>query len=227
MARLTRLSGEDLHGQLFDRSFRGYDCGQVEHLVTQCRDELYRRDLEWGALIQERDVLQQENGSLRTKLGMLDANEQAQIVQDQAVSIVCAAQRQAEQHVTEAQDQCRQMSDDARTHYYGIIAQAQQQAETILGDAHRTATAAGNMAATAYRAASAGDGYQAQKEQLEREVAYLQTFSTAWRSQLRALFQNLGEQIEQWPPDAAPSHEQHVFTRWLPDPERRSALPPL
>jgi DivIVA domain-containing protein len=227
MARLTRLSGEDLHGQLFDRSFRGYDCGQVDHLMAQCRDELYRRDREWEALIHERDALQQETGSLRTKLGMLDANEQAQIVQDQAVTIVSAAQRQAEQHVAEAQGQCRQMSDDARNQYYGIIAQAQQRAEIILADAHRTATAAGNMAATAYRAASAGEGYQAQKEQLEREVAYLQTFSAAWRSQLRTLFQNLGEQVEQWPPDEAPSHDQPIFTRRLLDPERQSALPPL
>jgi DivIVA domain-containing protein len=48
MARLTRLSGEDLRGQLFDRSFRGYDCGQVDHLVERCRDEFYRRDQEWG-----------------------------------------------------------------------------------------------------------------------------------------------------------------------------------
>jgi DivIVA domain-containing protein len=227
MARLTHLSGEDLHGQLFDRGFRGYDCGQVDHLVSQCRDELYRRDREWEALIHERDSLRQESGSLRTKLGMLDANQQAQIVQDQAVTIVSAAQRQAEQHVAEAQDQCRQMSDDARNQYYGIIAQAQQQAEVILGDAHRTATAAGNMAATAYRAANAGETYHAQKEQLEREVAYLQTFSAAWRSQLRTLFQNLGEQVEQWPPDAAPSPEQPVFAHWLPDNGRRSALPPL
>jgi len=204
MARLTRLSGEDLHGQLFDRSFRGYDCGQVDHTIAQCRDELYRRDRDWAALIHERDVLRQENGSLRTKLGLLDANEQARIVEDQAVSIVSAAQREAEQAVAEAQDQCRQMSDDARAHYNGIIAQAQQQAEVILGDAHRTATAAANSAATAYRAASTADSYQAQKEQLEREVAYLHTFSAAWRSQLRTLFQNLGEQIEQWPPDAPP-----------------------
>jgi len=205
MARLTRLSGEDLHGQLFDRSFRGYDCGQVDHLVERCRDEFYRRDRDWGALIHERDMLRQENGSLRTKLGMLDANEQARIVEDQAVSIVSAAQREAEQAVAEAQDQCRQMSDDARAHYNGIIGQAQQQAEAILGDAHRTATAAANSAATAYRAASTADSYQAQKEQLERDVAYLHTFSAAWRSQLRTLFQNLGQQIEQWPPDAPPN----------------------
>jgi len=89
-------------------------------------------------------------------------------------------------------------------HYHGIITQAQEQADAILANAHRTATAAANSAATAYRAASTAEGYQAQKEQLEREVAYLQTFSTAWRSQLRTLFQNLGEQVEQWPPDAPP-----------------------
>jgi DivIVA domain-containing protein len=205
MARLTRLSGEDLHGQLFDRSFRGYDCGQVDHLMERCRGEFYRRDREWGALIHERDALRQENGSLRTKLGMLDANEQARIVEDQAVSIVSAAQRQAEQHMAEAQDQCRQMADDARAHYNGIVTQAEQQAEAILANAHRTATAAANSAATAYRAASTTESYQAQKEQLEREVAYLHTFSNAWRAQLRTLFQNLGEQIEQWPPDAPPT----------------------
>jgi Zn-dependent M32 family carboxypeptidase len=97
------------------------------------------------------------------------------------------------------------MSSDARAHYNGIVAQAQQQAEAILAEAHRTATAAGNMAATAYRAASTAEDYQAQKEQLEREVAYLHTFSAAWRSQLRTLFQNLGEQVEQWPPDVPPT----------------------
>jgi DivIVA domain-containing protein len=210
MARLTRLSGEDLHGHLFDRSFRGYDCDQVDNLTTRCRDEFYRRDREWGALIHERDMLRQENGSLRTKLGLLDANEQGRIVEDQAVSIVSAAQREAEQAVAEAQDQCRQMSDDARAHYNGIVAQAQEQAEAILGDAHRTATAAGNMAATAYRAASTTEDYQAQKEQLEREVAYLHTFSAAWRSQLRTLFHNLGQQVEQWPPDVPPT-EPHAL----------------
>ena len=87
MARLTRLSGEDLHGQLFDRGFRGYDSYQVDHLVTQCRDGLYRRDREWVALIHERDVLRQENGSLRTRLGLFDANEHTRIVEDQAATI--------------------------------------------------------------------------------------------------------------------------------------------
>ena len=152
-------------------------------------------------------VLQQENASLRTKLGLIDTQEQGQIVSAQAVDIMNAAQRQVELYWNEAQDHCRQMTDDARGYYNGIIAQAKQQAEGILEDAHRTATAAGNMAATAYRAASTTDGYEAQKERLEREVAYLQTFSAAWRSQLRTLFQNLGEQVEQWPPGELPGDD--------------------
>jgi DivIVA domain-containing protein len=207
MARLTRLSGEDLHGQLFDKTFRGYDIAQVDGLIGRAREELYRRDREWASVAHEKGVLQQENASLRTKLGLIDTQEQGQIVSAQAVDIMNAAQRQVELYWNEAQDQCRQMTDDARGYYNGIIAQAKQQAEGILEDAHRTATAAGNMAATAYRAASTTDGYEAQKERLEREVAYLQTFSAAWRSQLRTLFQNLGEQVEQWPPGELPGDD--------------------
>jgi hypothetical protein len=127
----------------------------------------------------------------------------AQQINSQAVNILSSAQRQAEQCYAEAEDQAQQMTREARIQCENILAQAQRQARTILDDAHRTATVAANRAATAYRATTTAEGYQAQKEELERQLAYLQTFSTVWRHQLRSLFETLSQQIEQWPPDQA------------------------
>lgn len=205
--QMTRLSTSELYGQVFDRASltkRGYDSEQVDRLIERVRAELQRRDQDKDSLLGERSALEQENASLRVKLGHLDANAQAQLISDQAVHMMSTAQRQVEQYWAEVESQCHQMTREARDQCEGILGQARQQAQTILDDAHRTASAAGDMAATAYRAASVGMGYETQKEEMERQLAYMQTFSTVWRSQLRNLFATLSQQVEQWPPDAPP-----------------------
>jgi cell division septum initiation protein DivIVA len=204
----TRLTSADLHGELFDRTGigrRGYDPDQVDHLIGQIRAELRRREEERDALLRDRSALEQENASLRTQLGLIDRKHLAQQINTEAIDILNSAQRQAERYYAEAEDQAQQMTRDARGHCDQILGQAHQQAQAILDEAHRTADAAGNMAATAYRAATSANGYEAHVEELERKAAYLNTHCAVMTGLLRGLFEDLARRVEQWPPDTPPT----------------------
>jgi DivIVA domain-containing protein len=194
----TPLTQRELYGQSFERSWRGYDADQVDTFVARVRATLQRLQDERVQLVDRAANLEQENNSLRIKLGHLDAATQAQIVSDQTVNMMRTAQRQIEQSFNEAEQQCRQMAVEARSHYQHVVEQARLRAQTMLDEAHRQATDAGAAAAGDYRR-QAGD-YRASREEFERQTAYQQAFSGFWRRQFEAMLAEMGRTLDEyWP----------------------------
>ena len=92
----TPLTQRELHGQSFERSWRGYDAAQVDTFLARVRATMQRLQDEEVQLVDRAANLEQENNSLRIRLGHLDTAAQAQIVSDQTVNMMRTAQRQIE-----------------------------------------------------------------------------------------------------------------------------------
>jgi DivIVA domain-containing protein len=174
----SRLSTADLYGQLFDRRLRGYDPDAVDRLIERVRAELQRRDDEQAALVQE-------NTSLRVRLGHLDAGTQAEIVTAQAVSIIKSAQRQAEHHLGETEEQCRRMTSEARAYHQEILHQAQERADAVIAAAERTANND-----------HGADSWPLSEDAKQRLVAYLRSLAQAARTQLRTMEEAVVRDLE-------------------------------
>ena len=192
----ARISPSDLIGQIFDkapRTRRGYDTDQVDHTITTIRAELRR-------LHDENDGLRQENDGLRTRLGLLDAKTQGELVTAQAVALLNSVQRQADDLADETEQYCRELTADARTRSTDIVDRARGQAESIIADARHRAVQAGNhAAATVYRSTTAGADHQPQHTQeSQREIAYLQAYRRALALQITAVLDALRRDIEQF-----------------------------
>jgi DivIVA domain-containing protein len=202
----TPLTPSELRAQSFERSWRGYDADQVESFLARVRATMQRLQDERVQLVDQAASLEQENNSLRIKLGHLDVAAQAQIVSDQTVNMMRTAQRQIEQSLTEAEQQCRQMAADARAHYQHVVGQARLQAQTMLDEAHRRATEAGAAAAGNYRR-QAGN-YQASDEEFERQAAYQKAFSGFWRRQFESMLAEMSRTLDEfWPGEDRPPLE--------------------
>ncbi|MBB5998535.1 vacuolar-type H+-ATPase subunit H [Streptomonospora salina] len=100
-----------------------------------------------------------------------------------AVNLLSAAQQQADAYVAQAQDYCRQLTDQAR-----------QQADDILVEARDQAGAAAEEAARGYRK-SAGPSYDADLEEMERRIAWVQTFCRAVQVQMQAASDAFSQEI--------------------------------
>ena len=199
----TPLSPSELYGQSFERTWRGYDADQVDAFLARVRTTVQRLQDERVQLIDRTAGLEQENDSLRVRLGYLDAAAQAQIVSDQTVNMMRTAQRQIEQSFSEAEQQCRQIAADAQAHYQHVVGQARLRAQTMLDEAHQRATEAGAAAAGDYRR-QAGD-YQASHEEFERQTAYQKAFSGFWRKQFESMLAEMSRTLEEyWPGDDRP-----------------------
>lgn len=199
----TPLTPGEMYGQSFERAWRGYDADQVDTFLARVRATLQRLQDERVQLVDRAASLEQENNSLRIKLGHLDVTTQAQIVSDQTVNMMRTAQRQIEQSFTEAEQQCRQMAVEARAHYQHVVEQARMRAQTMLDEAHQQATDAGAAAAGDYRRQS-GD-YLASREEFERQTAYQQAFSGFWRRQFESMLAEMSRTLEEyWPSGERP-----------------------
>jgi cell division septum initiation protein DivIVA len=171
-ARLGRRGLDEEHVRAF--------CGQVER-------ELVR-------LLNERTTLADEVQRLRRRvLGLSGDESGARYRQDdahvQAVRILSKAQQTADRYVADAQEYSRQLAQDARRRRDEIVAEAKTHAAMVLEEAHCEAS----RAAEAALAAPAGQA-SADHREVEAELAYLRTFSNAYRAHLHALLRN----VEEW-----------------------------
>jgi cell division septum initiation protein DivIVA len=171
-ARLGRRGLDEEHVRAF--------CGQVER-------ELVR-------LLNERTTLADEVQRLRRRvLGLSGDESGARYRQDdahvQAVRILSKAQQTADRYVADAQEYSRQLAQDARRRRDEIVAEAKTHAAMVLEEAHCEAS----RAAEAALAAPAGQA-SADHREVEAELAYLRTFSNAYRTHLHALLRN----VEEW-----------------------------
>lgn len=176
-ARLGRRGLDEEHVRAF--------CGQVER-------ELVR-------LFNERTSLADEVQRLRRRvLGMSGADAEAGYRQDdahvQAVRILSKAQQTADNYVADAQEYSRQLAQDARRRRDEILAEARKHAAVMLEEAHAEASSAAEAALVA----PGGQAPDADRRELEAELAYLRTFSDVYRTHLHAYLDALLRNVEEW-----------------------------
>jgi cell division septum initiation protein DivIVA len=167
---------------------RGLDEAEVRSFCEWVSDGL-------GRLLNDNGMLQAEIVRLRERL--LDGTQKSGIQPEdahvQAVHVLSKAQQTADRHVADAQEYSRDLADDARMRRDEIIREAKMRASMILEDAHKS----GNQAAVEVRD-SRDPLPEAERQELQAEIAYLRTFSEVCRTHLRAYMESLTRSIEEW-----------------------------
>ena len=175
-ARLGRRGLDEEHVRAF--------CGQVER-------ELVR-------LFNERTALVDEVQRLRRRvLGLSGGDAEAGYRQDdahvQAVRILSKAQQTADNYVADAQEYSKQVAQDARRRRDQILTEARKHAAVMLEEAHVEASHAAEAALAAPVTKPDAD-----RRELEAELAYLRTFSEVYRTHLHAYLDALLRNVEEW-----------------------------
>nr|WP_255429906.1 DivIVA domain-containing protein [Streptomonospora sp. PA3] len=166
-----RLSPERVRAQEFSRTpigRRGYNEEEVRRFIGRVAEDIAASDAEKASLRAEIDRLRRRYREQNNSAAAFEGPPA------DAVNLLSAAQQQADAYVAQAQEYCRQLTDQAR-----------QQAEDILVEARDQAGAAAEEAARGYRA-NAGTSYDADLEEMERRVAWIQTFCRAVQIQMQA-----------------------------------------
>ncbi|WP_169775398.1 DivIVA domain-containing protein [Streptomonospora alba] len=175
-----RLSPERVRAQEFSRTpigRRGFSEEEVRRFMGRVAEDIAASDAEKASLRAEID-------RLRRRYREQNASPaDAEGPPADAVNLLSAAQQQADAYVAQAQDYCRQLTEQAR-----------QQAEDILVEARDQAGAAAEEAARGYRK-SAGPSYDADLEEMERRVAWIQTFCRAVQVQMQAASDAFSQEI--------------------------------
>lgn len=167
-----------------------------------------------GHLLNENHLLHAEIARLRERLleGKGKGGIQAEDGHVQAVYVLSQAQQTADRYVADAQEYSRELAEEARLRRDEIMREAKVRASMILEEAHSSAS----KAAEAIR--SAGDPHaDAERQDLQTEIAYLRTFSDVCRTHLRAYLEALSRSIEEW------ERTEHSAARTVMESVRESA----
>lgn len=187
-----RLSPAELQTVSFRRAGlgrRGLDEEQVRAFLGQVEQELVR-------VLNEKTALQNEVGRLRDRItggGTRFTPAQAEDAHMQAVRILSKAQETADHYVADAQRYSRELAEEARRGRDEILTEAKARAVMVLDEAHHQASAAAERITP-----SAGPMSDDERRELEREVAYLRTFSEVYRTHLKTYLEALLRNVEQW-----------------------------
>ncbi|MEV5827426.1 DivIVA domain-containing protein [Spirillospora sp. NPDC052242] len=221
----TRLTPGELQSVVFARAAlgrRGYDEDQVRNFLQYVERELVQIFSEKAALAEEVDRLRARVGSAAA--GGADPGQGAggpgvmapQDAHFQAVRILSQAQQTADLYVADAERYTRELAHEARLHREAILSDAKGRAEQMLEEAHRRAAAIADAAvreaerapapaepAPAAPAAPSGGGSGGdmdpdERHRLEREIAYLRTYSDVYRNHLRTYLEALLRNVDEW-----------------------------
>ncbi|MEV3922158.1 DivIVA domain-containing protein [Actinomadura coerulea] len=198
----SRLTPGELQAVVFARAAlgrRGYDEEQVRNFLQYVERELVKIFTDKAALADEVNRLRaQASSGGRGVMAPEDAHFQA-------VRILSQAQQTADLYVADAERYTRELAHEARLHREAILSDAKGRAEQMLEDAHRKAAA---VAEAAVRTApprpapapSPGPGSLPDGERLamEREIAYLRTYSDVYRTHLRSYLEALLRNVDEW-----------------------------
>ncbi|WP_165978477.1 DivIVA domain-containing protein [Actinomadura darangshiensis] len=196
----SRLTPGELHSVVFARAAlgrRGYDEEQVRNFLQYVERELVQIFGDKAALADEVNRLR----ALAAKgtRGVM-APEDAHF---QAVRILSQAQQTADLYVADAERYTRELAHEARLHREAILSDAKGRAEQLLEEAHRKAAAvadaavrtAEQMAPPVARPDTVPDG---ERRAMEREIAYLRTYSDVYRTHLRSYLEALLRNVDEW-----------------------------
>ncbi|MEV0408565.1 DivIVA domain-containing protein [Actinoallomurus sp. NPDC050550] len=187
-----RLTPAELQSVNFHRAAlgrRGFDEDQVRAFLGQVEQELVR-------VLNEKAALENEVARLRERIAGSPpgvSTVQPEDAHIQAVRILSNAQQTADQYVADAQRYSREITEEARRGREEILADAQSRAVLVLEEAHRQASNAAAAVAPSTEPMS-GD----ERRELERELAYLRTFSDVYRTHLRTYLEALLRNVEEW-----------------------------
>jgi cell division septum initiation protein DivIVA len=171
---------------------RGLDEEQVRNFCVHVQQELIKLLNEKAALYEEVQRLRRRIWERAGENGGIEGAqpEDAHVL---AVRVLSKAQTTADRYVADAQRYSRQLAEDARRHRDQILAEARSHAALLLQEAHVGATRAATAAA-----ASPAPITQAERQDLEAELAYLRTFSDVYRTHLRAYLEALLRSVDEW-----------------------------
>lgn len=186
-----RLTPAELQTVTFQRAplgRRGFDEEQVRAFLRQVEQELVR-------VLNEKAALENEVARLRQRVagGPAGTPIQAEDAHIQAVRILSNAQQTADQYVADAQRYSQEIAEEARRGRDEILADARSRAVLVLEEAHRQAAEAAERVRPSAEPMS-GD----ERSDLEREIAYLRTFSDVYRTHLRTYLEALLRNVEEW-----------------------------
>jgi DivIVA domain-containing protein len=168
---------------------RGFDEDQVRAFLSQVEQELVR-------VLNEKAAMEHEVGRLRDRIGGSPhgiSQVQAEDAHLQAVRILSKAQETADHYVADAQRYSRELAEEARRGRDEILAEAKARAVLVLDEAHRQASTAAEEVRPSTEPLS-----EEGRRDLEREIAYLRTFSDVYRTHLRSYLEALLRNVEEW-----------------------------
>jgi DivIVA domain-containing protein len=168
---------------------RGFDEDQVRAFLRQVEQELVR-------VLNEKAAMEHEVGRLRDRIGGSPhgiSQVQAEDAHLQAVRILSKAQETADHYVADAQRYSRELAEEARRGRDEILAEAKARAVLVLDEAHRQASTAAEEVRPSTEPLS-----EEGRRDLEREIAYLRTFSDVYRTHLRSYLEALLRNVEEW-----------------------------
>jgi cell division septum initiation protein DivIVA len=171
LARLGRRGLDEMHVRAF--------CANVEEEIV--------------FLLNERATLYHQVEELRQRFRDAEDGEPGYapgIARLQAVQILSDAQKTAERFVSEAQEYCRELAENARQSRDQMLTDARRDAARMLEHADNEAR---SVAVDAAVRTTPGE-----HENLQEEIAYLRMFSEVYRSHLRAYLEALMRNLEEW-----------------------------
>ncbi|MEU8340187.1 DivIVA domain-containing protein [Spirillospora sp. NPDC048832] len=189
----TRLTPGELRSVVFARAAlgrRGYDEEQVRGFLAYVEDQLVQIFTDKAALADEVNRLraQAARGGGSGVLAPEDAHFQA-------VRILSQAQQTADLYVADAERYTRELAHEARLHREAILSDAKGRAEHLLEDAHRKAAAVADAAVRSTEETRIPDD---ERRAMEREIAYLRTYSDVYRTHLRSYLEALLRNVDEW-----------------------------
>ncbi|MFI0409586.1 DivIVA domain-containing protein [Actinomadura sp. 3N508] len=200
----TRLTPGELRSVEFARAAlgrRGYDEEEVRAFLAYVEHELVQVFTNMARLGDEVNRLRAQAAADGTN-GTVLAPEDAHF---QAVRILSQAQQTADLYVADAERYTRELAHEARLHREAILSDAKGRAEQMLEHAHRKAAAVADAAvrtAEQHARASArprgGALPDDERRAMEREIAYLRTYSDVYRTHLRSYLEALLRNVDEW-----------------------------
>jgi DivIVA domain-containing protein len=195
---VARLTPGEVQAADFPRAPLGRRGLDEDHV----RAFLQHVEMELVQILNEKAGLADEVARLRRHLASGSAGSVApEDAHLQAVRILAKAQQTADAYVADAERYGREIALEARRHREEILADARSRAELLLEEAHaRAATAADSAVRSIEAPAAAPDETRSREElqEMERELAYLRTYSDVYRSHLRSYLEALLRGIEEW-----------------------------
>ncbi|MDL4818837.1 DivIVA domain-containing protein [Actinomadura opuntiae] len=197
----SRLTPGELQSVVFARAAlgrRGYDEEQVRDFLQYVERELVQ-------ILNHKAALSEEVNRLRAQAGRGGGVMAPEDAHFQAVRILSQAQQTADLYVADAERYTRELAHEARLHREAILSDAKGRAEQMLEDAHRKAAEVADAAVRSVPPPAATAPYgpgappdDGRRHDLEREIAYLRTYSEVYRTHLRSYLEALLRNVDEW-----------------------------